>query len=100
MIYQILQLKRVPENHFYSFMSLDMLKMHNLEFSLDRYRVVYCDNIEGEIIDVHKFLDSLFVKFNINHPEDFRGHSLSVSDVVYVNDEYWFCDDYGWKKIK
>lgn len=97
--YQILQLKNVPENHFYCFMSLDSLKKHNLEFSLDRYRVVYCDTIDTDCLNIHEFLESMFTKFNINHPKDFRGHSLSVSDVVYINNGYWFCDDFGWKKI-
>ena len=27
-------------------------------------------------------LEDLYTKFNIQHPEDFRGHSLSVSDIV------------------
>ena len=27
-------------------------------------------------------LESLYTKFNIDHPEDFTGHSLSVSDIV------------------
>ena len=27
----------------------------------------------------------MFVRFNFNHPADFRGHSLSVSDIVALN---------------
>ena len=88
--YQILQLKDIPENHGYFFMSLD---------TLNRYKVVYCDTIDTDCLNIHEFLESMFTKFNINHPKDFRGHSLSVSDVVYINNGYWFCDDFGWKKI-
>lgn len=31
-------------------------------------------------------LDDIFERFNIDRPEDFRGHSLSVSDIVVLND--------------
>ena len=29
--------------------------------------------------DVNRQLEDLYVKFNIDHPNDFRGHSMSVS---------------------
>ena len=32
--------------------------------------------------DVNRQLEDLYVKFNIDHPDDFRGHSMSVSDIV------------------
>ena len=31
-------------------------------------------------------LDDIFERFNIDRPEDFRGHSLSVSDIIVLND--------------
>ena len=31
--------------------------------------------------------DIIFERFNIDRPKDFRGHSLSVSDIVVLNDE-------------
>jgi hypothetical protein len=37
--------------------------------------------------------------FNLEHPKDFRGHSLSVSDIVQMEDEFYYCDSFGWKKI-
>lgn len=51
-------------------------------------------------------LEDVFKTFNIAHPEDFRGHSLSVSDVVEVSDSksvadgFYFCDSIGFKKVK
>ena len=30
--------------------------------------------------------DSVFERFNIDRPKDFRGHSLSGSDIVVLND--------------
>ena len=29
-------------------------------------------------------LESIYTRFNINHPADFKGHSLSVSDIVVL----------------
>ena len=45
-------------------------------------------------------LEAIFTAFNCNHPIGFRGHSLSVSDVVSLNGEYYFCDSFGFKKIE
>lgn len=43
------------------------------------------------------------MKFNINHPEDFTGRSLSVSDIVAVirksGTRYYYCDIFGWEDI-
>lgn len=47
----------------------------------------------------NKSLDGVFSEFNINHPQDFKGHSLSVSDVVVIDGKAWYCDSVGWKEI-
>ena len=45
-------------------------------------------------------LEKVFCKFNIDHPADFKGHSLSVSDLICVNEESWYyVDDIGFKYI-
>ena len=36
----------------------------------------------------------------IHHPKDFRGHSLSVSDVVRLDGTDYYCDSLGWVNIK
>jgi len=41
-------------------------------------------DIEGDTI--HQKLNALYEKFNIDHPVDFSGHSLSVSDVIVVTE--------------
>lgn len=45
-------------------------------------------------------LSELFYKFNMERPEDFRGHSMSVSDIVAIDDKLYFCDSYGWQDIE
>ena len=56
-------------------------------------------------------LDYIFATFNRNGtghgiayertPEDFHGHSMSVSDIIeYPDGRLWFCDSLGWKEIQ
>lgn len=45
-------------------------------------------------------LEEIFEKFNINRPEDFQGHSLSVGDIVSIDDKLYICCNFGWKDIK
>lgn len=95
----ILQLKLNKENHFYCYSSLDMLKRHNMKVELERYDVVYITERPVKIENVYSYLDDLFEEFNIHHPKDFRGHSLSTSDIVKLDNDYYYCDDFGWKKL-
>ena len=48
-------------------------------------------------------LEKLYEKFNINHPADFRGHSLSVSDIVALKRDgvvsCHYCDSVGFKEV-
>jgi len=44
-------------------------------------------------------LEELFYRFNVEHPEDFLGHSLSVSDVVQVGNRFYRCESVGWKQV-
>ena len=69
------------------------------EVNLNNYTSIYTDEIPYDN-SVNEFLEYLFERFNINRPEDFKGHSLSVSDIVNVDGNYYFCDSIGWKLIK
>lgn len=44
-------------------------------------------------------LEQVFNVFNNNHPKDYKGRSLSVSDIVYVYNKYYICQPFGWKEI-
>ena len=53
--------------------------------------------------DIDLILDNLFMRFNVERPEDFTGHSLSVSDVIALkrqNDvKYYYVDSVGFKEL-
>lgn len=49
-------------------------------------------------------LEEIFEHFNIRRPEDFKGHSLSVGDIVVLDNDYshgaFICDIVGFSKIE
>ena len=97
MKYVIYQLKNFGETE-YAFRSWDYAEQNG--FGIQDYEVVY----EGEISEEDS-LDALFIIFNAKRPADFRGHSLSVSDVVSLTKDgdtkvhYYYCDSIGWEDI-
>ena len=78
--YCIYQLKRTDETAELLFMSSNYLKEHNLDFSYENYDAVYAGQLSAA--DNLTTLDDLYLKFNADRPQDFTGHSLSVSDIV------------------
>ena len=65
---------------------------------LQRYKEVYRGRIfSEERTDI--ILDEIFYKLNVEHPEDYKARSLSVSDIVLFEDEYYFCENIGWTKL-
>lgn len=62
------------------------------------YSKVYKGTREVDPINPEATLEELFEVFNIRHPKDFRGHSLSVGDmVVFPQMECTFtCASFGW----
>ena len=51
------------------------------EPDIEHYDVVYTGTLPP-YTDQSAMLEGLYTKFNIDHPEDFRGHSMSMSDIV------------------
>lgn len=94
--YSILQLNDTDDSIVRSkmFMPYDLIKD---KFNICDYDNVYEGTIEGDNDIV--MLEELFEIFNIRHPEDFHGHSLSTSDLVKLDDSIWYCDSFGWKAI-
>ena len=83
--YAILQLSfDQPEVTAYErFESLNGLARQGKQPNIDHYEVVYTAPLLP-YKDLGTMLEEMYTKFNIDHPEDFRGHSLSVSDIVAI----------------
>lgn len=72
----------------------------------DNYVQVYSGPMPDECLTMEKpddILESLYSKFNLDRPADFRGHSLSVSDVIVLkqNGEIssFYTDSFGFEKL-
>lgn len=66
-----------------------------VQFDPSIYDLVYEGDLEASD------LEDLFALLNVGaKPEGYRGHSLSVSDVVLNRDGAFFCDNVGWKRIE
>ena len=63
------------------FMNAEYLEKKGLSIEKGNYAAVYAGNLDRRG-DTQDRLDELYETFNLRRPEDFRGHSLSVSDIV------------------
>lgn len=99
--FQIYQLPDGEKYHGVRFEGLDRLKAEGVQLNKDDYELVY-EGIVGEFRG-NATLEGIFTQFNTNHPEDFRGHSLSVSDVIVISvddkDTAYYCDSFGFTEI-
>ena len=108
--YGIYQLKDTPELRDFHFAgTAELLKRGILsddfrEIQPGNYNLVYA----GELSDIHgqsqrEKLNAVYEKFNIDHPADYRGHSLSVSDIVVLHENgensAHFVDSFGFTKL-
>jgi len=108
--YGIYQLKDSPELRDFHFAGTgELLKRHLLsddfkEIQPGNYNLVYT----GELSDIQgqtqsEKLNVLYEKFNIDHPADYKGHSLSVSDIVVLHEDgknsTHFVDSYGFTEL-
>lgn len=101
MNYKIFQLDRNNINVIYDrrmFTPWDELNQ-TCGFSKHCYKKVYEGEVE-EKENLVKTLDFLFTKFNMSHPDDFLGHSLSVSDIIELDKVWYYCDSYGWVNVE
>ena len=94
----IYQLKDSAETRDIRFMDMDYLEKEGIPVSRENYTLVYT----GELTEGMS-LEDIYTKFNIDHPADFTGHSLSVSDVVVVHQDgentSHYVDSVGYREI-
>ena len=77
----IYQIKDDSPGENYAFMNMSFIESHGMQIKKEDYKLVYVGELLG-----NTSLDDIFERFNIDRPQDFRGHSLSVSDIVVLND--------------
>lgn len=97
-MFGIYQLRDGEDLHYHRFESLDRLEKSGLKVEKDNYRLVYIAPLqEGQT------LDDIFEEFNLFRPEDFTGHSLSVSDIVLLHknreNQAMYVDRFGFRAV-
>ena len=102
MKYKILQIKDLEKCPYAFCHKYKTAK--DLGFNLDDYVVVYEGNIEPEDdekeVTLFDYLENLFYIFNCDHPADFKGHSLSCSDIIELDGVKYYVDGTGWTEVK
>lgn len=102
--YAILQLRRTDETVYERFESYEALKRQGKEPDIDHYDVVYVAELPtNPHVSQDAMLEGLYTKFNVERPEDFRGHSLSVSDIVALKTDavvsFHYVDSIGFQEL-
>ena len=108
--YGIYQLKDNPELRQFRFEGTESLKRTGITkdnfdaIKMENYNLIYV----GELSELQgptqgETLEAVYEKFNIDHPADYKGHSLSVSDIVVLHQDgentAHFVDSFGFTTL-
>lgn len=81
----------------YRFEPYSRMRGKGYEPIVDDYEMIYTDALDGAT------LDDIYVRFNIDHPKDYVGYSLSVSDVIVLIKDgertAYMVDSFGFKEL-
>ena len=96
--FSIYQLKHGDETRDLRFEPYDRLQATGNSVDRANYERVYSAELTPGTS-----LEDIYTRFNIDHPKDFKGHSLSVSDVVVLHqngqDAAHYVDSFGYKSV-
>lgn len=96
--YQIYQVKDGDEYRNLRFQPFDEVSD---VISQDDYKLVYEGSLNTTKNDtIDSKLEGLFSKFNTDLPADFKGHSLSMSDVITIDEKAYYVDRFGFKEVE
>ena len=94
----IYQLKDTEEARDIHFMGMDYLESKGIVVKKENYDLLYTAPLEEGTS-----LEDIYTRFNIDRPADFRGHSLSVSDVVVLHQNgentSHYVDSFGYREV-
>ena len=95
-----------PSDSKFTFLNFNFFQKHNVELRESNYEKIYSFEINRETYYKKirsDLLEYIFQIFNVEHPSDYTGRSLSVSDVIVVENDgikdAYFVDSIGFKKV-
>ena len=96
--FSIYQLRGGEETRDYRFEPYERLQAAGLTVDRANYDLVYTAPLNQ-----NTSLEDIYLTFNIDHPKDFKGHRLSVSDVVVLHqngqDTAHYVDSFGFTQV-
>ncbi len=96
--FEIYQLKNDEQLRYHRFTDYEQLHKDGNSVEADNYVLMYKDELTSGTT-----LEDIYTRFNIDRPSDFKGHSLSVSDIIVVHENdnvsAFYVDDIGYKKV-
>ena len=100
--FAIYQLKHVEQTRDLRFAPLESITAAGMVVDRDNYDLIYTGTLDGNGSTDEK-LEALFETFNVNRPEAFKGHSLSVSDIIALKQagavSFHYCDSVGFSEV-
>ena len=102
--YTIFQLREDTDRRL-RFTSMKELQQYGLSVNGENYQQVYAATLPASAMEnVETTLNSLYHQFNLDHPVDFMGHSLSVSDVIALSSggrtDYYYVDSHRFAPLE
>lgn len=85
---------------------LDMVGLKHITGNENPDPSIYSVVFDGDVpvdsnVGVFAALEKIYMLFNVSQmPQDYRGHSLSVSDIVELEGKTYFCDTFGFVEVK
>ena len=96
--FSIYQLKRGDETRDLRFEPYDRLQAAGHAVDRANYELIYTAPLAPDTS-----LEDIYTRFNLDHPADFKGHSLSVSDIVVLHrdgrDAAHYVDSIGYREV-
>lgn len=101
----IYQLKENNDTRNLTYLNSKYLDEKGLVPDRENYNLVYSfEVVADDLKNKNSFLDNVFEKYNTEHPEDYLGRSLSVSDVVVIHNgedlSAHYVDSFGFKELE
>lgn len=87
----------------YGFESLSRLTARGLSVEYSNYNCIHSVTLDKDVGNINQFLNRVFDHYNLYRPDDFKGHSVSVGDVIAVKVgtriTTHYVDDLGFTRI-
>lgn len=103
--FAIYQLRHHKSTRDYRFQPIKQLQAAGLSVERKNYEAVYTHGLQDINAKTNpERLEEIYFRFNLDRPDDFDGHSLSVSDIVALKVDgvvtAHYVDRYGWQELK